>query len=175
MSGTCHPNVICEGPAAGRTNGGLTPWGLALTILVAVILIPEVVVAQSAMGEIEGRPAPVSRRQCIGGSNAGSLCNQNSDCPGSSCQPTNIFNVTVAVRFNASVAQLVQIQNAFSGASQVLFDATDGQAQFGQVSIFNNSTGSNGHFWITAAEAAPPTPAVGAATAAAMSVLGLVP
>ncbi len=117
----------------------------------AMSLFPEVALAQTAMGEIEGRPAPVSRRQCIGGANAGNLCNQNSDCPGSSCQPTNIFNVTVAVRFNASAAQLTQIQNAFSGASQVLFDATDGQAQFGQVSIFNNSTGSNGHFWINSA------------------------
>jgi hypothetical protein len=107
--------------------------------------------AQTPFGQIEGRPAPVSRRQCIGGSNAGDLCNEDADCPGSSCQDRNIFNITVAVRFNATEAQLADIEAAFAAGSELLFDVTDGQAQFGQVTILNNSSGSRGHYWITSA------------------------
>lgn len=122
---------------------------LAFASLVTFASAP--VLAQTAMGEIEGRPAPVSRRQCVGGANVGGLCNGNGDCPGSSCQTTNIFNLSVAVRFNATAAQLTTIQNAFTAASQILLDITDGQAQFGQVTILNNSTGNRGIFWITTA------------------------
>ena len=39
--------------------------------------------AQTAMGELEGCAAPVGRRQCVGGTNAGSPCNEDGDCPGS--------------------------------------------------------------------------------------------
>ncbi len=105
--------------------------------------------AQTAFGEIEGRPAPVSRRQCVGGANPGDLCNQAADCPGGACQDRNLYNISVSVRFNATPAQLTTIRNALTAGSELLFDATDGQAQFGQVMLFNNSSGSRGHYWVT--------------------------
>ena len=39
--------------------------------------------AASTSGEIEDRPAPVFRRVCLSGTNAGDYCKQNSECPGS--------------------------------------------------------------------------------------------
>ena len=127
------------------------PICLAVTVggLAVATMAPASVMAQTAMGEIEGRAAPVSRRKCISGASAGAICNQNSDCPGSSCQPTNLFNISVSVRFNATAAQLTQIQNVFTAASVLLFDVTDGQAQLGRVTILNNSTGNRGHVWIS--------------------------
>lgn len=48
------------------------------------------------------------------------------------------YNFTVSVRFNATEVQLRQIETAFQNASQVLYDATDGQQQFGKITIVNN-------------------------------------
>lgn len=104
--------------------------------------------AETAFGEIEARPAPVSRRECVGGVNVGALCKQDSECPGSTCQDRNVFNITVAVRFNATAAQLTTVQTAINNMAASLFDATDGQAQIGQVTIVNNSTGSGGTIWV---------------------------
>src|SRR5215203_1696136 len=98
--------------------------------------------AQTALGELEGRPAPVARRQCIAGANAGSLCNENADCPGSTCVDRNIFNISVAIHFNASGAQLTTIRNAITAGSAILFDITDGQAQIGQAVMHNNAFGT---------------------------------
>lgn len=100
------------------------------------------VVAQTSQGELEGRPAPVALRRCLAGSNVGALCNENSDCPGSSCKDRNIFNVSVAVHFNATPAQLTAIQNAISAGSATLFDVTDGQAEIGLATIHNNAFGT---------------------------------
>jgi len=129
------------------------PALLALTVAAGagLMLVGEVALAQTAFGEIEGRPAPVSRRQCLGGVNADALCNSDADCPGSSCRTRNVYNVTVSVRFDATATQLTAIEDAFEDGSELLFDATDGQAQFGQVSVFNDASGNNGHFWITTA------------------------
>ncbi|MGH2670392.1 MAG: vWA domain-containing protein, partial [bacterium] len=104
-------------------------------------------------GEIESRPAPVSRRECVGGTNAGALCNENADCPGvgAFCQDRNVYNVTVSVRFNATAAQLTTIQNDIYDMAASLFDVTDGQAQVGQVTILNNSSGAGGTIWVTSA------------------------
>ena len=98
--------------------------------------------AQTAQGELEARPAPVFRRICQGGANAGDLCNQNGDCPGSTCPDRNVFNITVAVLFNATNAQLTTIQNMITNGSAELFDATDGQAEFGLATIYNNAFGT---------------------------------
>ncbi len=128
----------------------LTAAACAILVLVGSVLSPGAAVAQgTAFGEIEDRPAPVSRRQCVGGVNVGDLCNENADCPGSSCRDRNLFNISVSVRFDATAGQLTTIRNAFSDGSELLFDVTDGQAQFGQVMLFNNSTGARGHFWVT--------------------------
>jgi hypothetical protein len=113
--------------------------------------LPSAAILQTAMGEIEGRPAPVSRRHCIAGANAGQLCNEDGDCPGSTCQDRNVFNLSVSVRFNATAGQLATIRNAIEDGADLLFDATDGQAQIGQVTILNNSTGNRGHIWVTSA------------------------
>lgn len=75
-------------------------------------------------GEIQDRPAPVYR------------------CPGLPCTQPNVFNLSVAVHFNASAAQLDNIRDLFSGASAVLFDVTDGQAEIGEAFIYNNAFGT---------------------------------
>ena len=109
----------------------------------AFFATPERVTAQTAQGELEGRPAPVALRRCVGGPNAGALCNQNSVCPMSTCKDRNIFNISVAVSFNATAAQLTSIQDALAAGSATLFDVTDGQAQFGQATIHNNAFSTN--------------------------------
>jgi len=90
-------------------------------------------------GEIENRPAPVFRRVCLAGTNSGNYCKQNSECPGSSCATRNVFNITVAVAFDASTAQLSLIQTLITNMSGVLFDVTDGQAEIGTATIHNNA------------------------------------
>lgn len=95
--------------------------------------------AATANGEMEQRPAPVFRRVCLAGTNAGNYCKQNSECPGSACADRNVFNITVAVRFNASNAQLNSIQSVISAMSAVLLDVTDGQAQIGTATIHNDA------------------------------------
>jgi hypothetical protein len=95
--------------------------------------------AQTANGELEGRPAPVARRNCVGGTNAGSLCNEDADCPGSTCVDRNVFNIQVAIQFNATAAQLTTLQNLISAGSATLFDATDGQAEIGAAFLYNNA------------------------------------
>jgi Mg-chelatase subunit ChlD len=119
----------------------------ALTIILVIcglLLTPDwgSTYAQTALGEIEARPAPVARRICISGANAGHLCNQNGSCPGSLCVDRNIFNISVAVQFNATNAELTSIQNLISNGSSVLFDVTDGQAEIGEAFIYNNAFGT---------------------------------
>ncbi len=98
--------------------------------------------AASTLGEIENRPAPVFRRICLAGTNAGAYCKQDSECPGSACADRNVFNFTVAVMFNASSAQLTSIQTLITSMSAVLFDVTDGQAEIGTVTIHNDAISS---------------------------------
>jgi len=98
--------------------------------------------AATGLGELEARPAPVGRRICIGGTNAGDLCNQDADCPGSTCKDRNVFNISVAVHYDAPAADITSIQNLVSGGSATLFDVTDGQAEIGQATIHNNAFGT---------------------------------
>jgi hypothetical protein len=51
------------------------------------------------------------------------------------------FDLFVSINGNASAAQLTEIQERFTQASELLWDATDGQARFGNIVIFNNNTG----------------------------------
>lgn len=115
---------------------------IGLFFLIIFALVPDTVWAThaaTASGEIESRPAPVFRRTCLAGTNAGGYCKQNSECPGSSCASRNVFNITVAVRFDATAAQLTSIQTLMTSLSQVLIDVTDGQAEIGTVTIHNNA------------------------------------
>lgn len=115
-----------------------------LVVVMAMACITETASAQTGYGVIEGRAAPVGRRKCIGGILAGSLCNEDSDCPGSTCVDRNVFNITVAVHFNANATELSDIETMITNMSGVLFDVTDGQAEIGQATIFNNAfTGGN--------------------------------
>lgn len=95
--------------------------------------------AATTNGEMEQRPAPVFRRVCLAGTSAGSYCKQNSECPGSACAARNVFNITVAVRFNATNAQLTSIQTLLQATSAVLLDVTDGQAEIGTATIHNDA------------------------------------
>lgn len=52
-----------------------------------------------------------------------------------------VFDLVVTLGWNASNAEISTIQGRFTDASQLLFDATDGQARFGTIYIFNNNTG----------------------------------
>ncbi len=59
------------------------------------------------------------------------------------------FDFCVSVRFNATPAQLDRIKSVFDLASFILFDATDGNHQFGTITIVNNSgAGTAADFWI---------------------------
>jgi hypothetical protein len=72
------------------------------------------------------------------------------------------FNFCVSVRFNASSAQITRIHQVFEVASQVLGDATDGQHQFGTISIVNNIGASDqAEFWIFPSGARPDAAASG--------------
>lgn len=96
----------------------------------------------TAQGEIEGRAAPVARRMCLAGVNAGALCNEDADCPGATCRDRNIVNISVAVHYDAPAGDLTTIENMVSAGSAMLFDVTDGQVELGQATIHNNSAGT---------------------------------
>lgn len=99
--------------------------------------------AGTAQGEIEKRPAPVFRRVCVAGTNAGNYCKQDSECPGSTCANRNVFNITVAVLYDAPTTDITAIENLITAGSAALFDVTDGQAEIGQATIHNNAISSN--------------------------------
>jgi hypothetical protein len=99
--------------------------------------------AATTNGEIENRPAPVFRRVCLSGTNAGNYCKQNSECPGSSCASRNVYNITVAVLYDAPAADITSIRNLITAMSSTLFDVTDGQAEIGIVTIHNNAISTN--------------------------------
>lgn len=98
--------------------------------------------AQTNQGEIEGRAAPVARRACVGGASAGTLCNADADCPGSTCRDRNVFTLSVAVHYDAPAADVTAIRNLVTAASATVFDVTDGQAEIGQAIIHNNAPGT---------------------------------
>jgi hypothetical protein len=118
---------------------------LTLCVLVATAVALRITRAthETNNGEIEGRPSPTFRRICLGGGNAGKLCKQNSECPGSTCRDRNVFNITVAVLYNAPASDITAIRNMITAASATIFDATDGQAEIGSATIHNNAISSN--------------------------------
>jgi len=119
-------------------------FAFVLVSTLAAPSAPGIALAQgTTMGEIEGRPAPVARRMCAGGSNVGALCNEDGDCPGSTCFDRNVFNISVAVHYDASDADLTAIEDLVEAGSDMLFDITDGQAEIGQATIHNNAFGTS--------------------------------
>ena len=79
----------------------------------------------------------------MAGANAGNLCNEDADCPGSTCVDRNVFNISVAVHYDAPAGDITAIQNLISAGSAVLFDVTDGQAEIGEAFIHNNAFGTD--------------------------------
>ncbi len=125
--------------------------GLLLPVAAAVLMSDLLwATHETPFGEIELRPGPAFRRRCLAGINAGMLCNENANCPASSCPDRNVFNLTVSVRFNATPGQLATIQTRMDEMADSLWDATDGQVQIGEVFIFNNSMGAGGDIWVQA-------------------------
>jgi hypothetical protein len=117
---------------------------VVLSVLVSFELISicdVALAAGTARGEIQNRPAPVYR------------------CPGLPCDTPNVFNISVAVHFDATPAELDVIQNFISLGSERLFDVTDGQAEIGEAFIHNNAFGTvadvhinsvaNDTWWVT--------------------------
>ena len=59
------------------------------------------------------------------------------------------FNLVLSVRHNANTTRLNQWRASWERASRVLFDATDGQHQFGDIYVCNNSSGGrNADAWL---------------------------
>jgi hypothetical protein len=59
------------------------------------------------------------------------------------------FNLILSIRHNASAARVDEWRASFERASELLFDATDGQHQFGDIYVCNNSTGGrNADAWL---------------------------
>jgi len=59
------------------------------------------------------------------------------------------FNLIVSLRHNATNARLNEWQASFDRASRLLFDATDGQHQFGTIYVCNNASGGrNADAWL---------------------------
>lgn len=128
-----------------RRNRYSMVWCVAggLFILFCALAAGNVFAAGTANGEIEKRPAPVFRRVCLAGANAGVNCKQDSECPGSSCTGRNVFNLTVAVLYDAPAADLTAIRDLITATSATIFDVTDGQAEIGTATIHNNALTSN--------------------------------
>lgn len=117
--------------------------GLFAGLAISMFWQLQVTKSQTANGELEGRPSPTFRRVCLGGANSGRLCKQNTECPGSSCRDRNVFNITVAVMYNAPAGDITAIQNMITAMSSVLLDVTDGQAEIGTATIHNNAMTGN--------------------------------
>lgn len=53
-------------------------------------------------------------------------------------KPRGRFDLILSVRYNATSTELTAWEAAFEQASRLLFDATDGQHQFGTIYVYNN-------------------------------------
>ncbi len=131
--GTFHTQAI-------RFKNIFVVVGFAISIATLMPLHLAHATHETSAGEIEGRPAAVFRRVCLAGTSAGSLCKQDSECPGSSCAEKNIFNISVAFEYDAPTADIDSIKKLITDTSAVLLDVTDGQAEIGQATIHNNAS-----------------------------------
>lgn len=52
------------------------------------------------------------------------------------------FDLVLSLRHNANAARILEWEQSFRRASEILYDATDGQMQFGRLFVANNSRGS---------------------------------
>ena len=75
---------------------------------------------------------------------------------GSFSSATGEHNFCVSVQFNATPAEIQEIQDAFEKASQIVADATDDQHRFGTVTIVNNSGAPQSSEYQIHKDGAPP-------------------
>jgi len=108
---------------AMAVQGGLCVglFGLTSLGMMSIGNVAQATHAATANGELQGRPAPVHR------------------CPSVPCAFPNVFDISVAVHFNATPAQLTAIQGMITAGSATIFDVTDGQAEIGEAFIYNNA------------------------------------
>jgi hypothetical protein len=140
----CHTRQFRISRSQGQTNRRRIVFLCLLSCLVITVSWRlQVGHSQTGNGEIEGRPSPTFRRICQGGGNAGRLCKQNTECPGSSCRDRNVFNITVAVMYNAPAGDIASIKTMITAMSAALLDVTDGQAEIGTATIHNNAMTGN--------------------------------
>jgi len=122
-------------------------WSWLTLLLLGLILLldslPAGATHETGLGEIEDRPATVFRRQCIAGTNAGNLCNEDAQCPGSTCSPKNVFNFITAFVYDAPEGDVDDVRDLITEMSEVLLDVTDGQAEIGQVTLINNASSTS--------------------------------
>lgn len=53
------------------------------------------------------------------------------------------FDLILSIRHNADAPRIEQWERSFKRASEILYDATDGQMQFGRIYVANNNVGSS--------------------------------
>lgn len=118
---------------------GVLSGALLLSLIPAQLA--EAAHAATNNGELEARPSPTFRRICLAGPSAGQNCSSDAACPGSTCFDCNIYNITVAVLYDAPADDLTAIRSLITQGSATLFDVTDGQAEIGHATIHNNAGG----------------------------------
>jgi hypothetical protein len=106
-----------------------------------------------ALAQIETRTptggANVTTRKCVAGTNAGSLCNADSDCDSAECFDYNVLDLTVNFRTAASggwtptPAQMSLIRGYFTTINDTVADVTDGQVALGTVSLIVDNDAPN--------------------------------
>jgi von Willebrand factor type A domain-containing protein len=85
--------------------------------------------------------ANITTRKCLGGTNAGAMCNQDAACDSGNCVDYNLIDLTVnfrtaaAAAWTPNAAQMATIQGYFTPINDTLADVTDGQMALGTVTL----------------------------------------
>jgi hypothetical protein len=93
--------------------------------------------------------ANITTRKCVGGTNAGALCNNDAECNSNNCFDYNIFDLTVNFRlptgggWTPTAAQMTTIQGYFPAINNTLADVTDKQMVLGTVALIVNNGAPN--------------------------------
>lgn len=119
---------------------------VCLTVLIMIMASP-------LNAKIEGRTptggANVTTRKCVGGTNAGALCNDDSVCNSGDCFDYNIFDLSVnlledsGAGWTPSTAQLTTIEGYFEDVNDAIHDVTDGQVVLGTISLIVDNGAPN--------------------------------
>jgi len=64
--------------------------------------------------------------------------------------PLILFNLVIAIEWDATDAYLTEIEEAMRYGSDYLYDVSNGQMAFGEVTIYDNAKVGNGEFWDSA-------------------------